>query len=212
MKYLYLFIIFFFLFYLKNLSAYQEITIQKDTNLQNYQELLQRINDSISEEDVKSMIEKNIYNINFTSSQISLNIDIEKLSKDLYSNNVIHNLFLLNCSMKNNFFEVNNKFDNCPNFIIKKYEKNSYIYLNYKDNFFRLVELSKNINLKSVWFDLLIKKNTTYQLSIDPSNYNKLKYFTGLEPKILSYDQNKIILDFENFYNNKQINFLINFF
>ena len=74
------------------------------------------------------------------------------------------------------------------------------------------MELSKNINLKSVWFDLLIKKNTTYQLSIDPSNYNKLKYFTGLEPKILSYDQNKIILDFENFYNNKQINFLINFF
>ena len=109
MKYLYLFIIFFFLLYLKNLSAYQEITIQKDTNLQNYQELLQRINDSISEEDVKSMIEKNIYNINFTSSQISLNIDIEKLSKDLYSNNVIHNLFLLNCSMKNNFFKLNNK-------------------------------------------------------------------------------------------------------
>ncbi len=209
---MYLFIIFFFLFYLKNLSAYQEITIQKDTNLQNYQELLQRINDSISEEDVKSMIEKNIYNINFTSSQITLNIDIEKLSKDLYSNNVIHNLFLLNCSMKNNFFEFNNKFDHCPNFIIKKYKKNSYIYLNYKDNFFRLVELSKNINLKSIWFDLLIKKNTTYQLSIDTSNYNKLKYFTGLEPKILSYDQNKIILDFENFYNNKQINFLINFF
>ena len=212
MKYLYLFIIFFFLFYFKNLSAYQEITIQKDTNLQNYQELLQRINDSISEEDVKSMIEKNIYNINFTSSQITLNIDIEKLSKDLYSNNIIHNLFLLNCSTKNNFFELNNKFDNCPNFIIKKYKKNSYIYLNYKDNFFRLEELSKNINLKSVWFDLLIKKNTTYKLSIDPSNYNKLKYFTGLEPKILSYDQNKIILDFENFYNNKQINFLINFF
>ena len=209
---MYLFIIFFFLFYLKNLTAYQEITIQKDTNLQNYQELLQRINDSISEEDVKSMIEKNIYNINFTSSQITLNIDIEKLSKDLYSNNVIHNLFLLNCSMKNNFFEFNNKFDHCPNFIIKKYKKNSYIYLNYKDNFFRLVELSKNINLKSIWFDLLIKKNTTYQLSIDTSNYNKLKYFTGLEPKILSYDQNKIILDFENFYNNKQINFLINFF
>ena len=209
---MYLFTIFFFLFYLKNLSAYQEITIQKDTNLQNYQELLQRINDSISEEDVKSMIEKNIYNINFTSSQISLNINIEKLSKDLYSNNVTHNLFLLNCSMKYNFFEFNNKFDNCPNFIIKKYKKNLYIYLNYKDNFFRLVELSKNINLKSVWFDLLIKKNTTYQLSIDPSNYSKLKYFTGLEPKILSYDQNKIILDFENFYNNKQINFLINFF
>ena len=33
-----------------------------------------------------------------------------------------------------------------------------------------------------------------------------------IKPKILSYGQNKILLDFENFYNDKQINFLINFF
>ncbi len=132
MKYLYLISIF-LAFNLKNLSAYQEITIQKDSNLQNYQELLLRINNSITEEDIISLIEKNIYNINFR-------------------------------------------------------------------------------NLKLLWFKLLDKNKSSYQLSIDPSNYKKLKYFTGLEPKILSYEQNKLHLDFENIYDDKQINFLVNFF
>ena len=45
----------FLAFNLKNLSAYQEITIQKDSNLQNYQELLLRINNSITEEDIISV-------------------------------------------------------------------------------------------------------------------------------------------------------------
>ena len=211
MKYLCLISIF-FVFYLKNLSAYQEITIQKDSNLQNYQELLESINNTISEEDVLSTIEKNIYNINFSNTQISLSIDLDSLARDLYFRDINHNLFLLNCSMKNNFFKLNNKFENCPNFIVKNYGKDSYIYLNYKKNYFRLVKFSENISLKSLWIKLLDKNQTSYQLSIDPSNYNKLKYFTGLEPKILSYTQNKITLEFDNFYNNKQINFLINFF
>ena len=86
------------------------------------------------------------------------------------------------------------------------------MYLNYKKNYFRLAKFSKNINLKSLWIDLLEKNYTSYQLSIDLSNYSKLKNITGSEPKILSYEQNKILLDFENFYNDKQINFLINFF
>ncbi len=211
MKKLYLICIL-FIFYLKNLSAYQEITIQKDIDLQNYQDLLERINNSISEEDVIPSIEKNIYNINFSSTQISLNIDIDNLSKDLYAKKINHNLFLLNCTMKNSFFKFNNKFENCPNFIIKDYDNNSYVYLNYKTNYFRLVKFSKNISLRLLWIKLLQKNEIHYQLSIDISNYDKLKYFTGLEPKILSYGQNKIILDFENFYDDKQINFLINFF
>ncbi len=211
MKYLYLFSIF-LAFNLKNLSAYQEITIQKDSNLKNYQELLLRINNSITEEDIISSIEKNIYNINFSSTQISLDIDIDNLSKDLYSKNINHNLLFLNCSLLENFFKFNSKLENCPNFIIKKFEKGSYIYLNYNENHFRLHKFSKNSNLKSLWFELLDKNKSSYLLSIHPSNYEKLKYFTGLEPKILSYSQNKITLDFENFYNDKQINFLVNFF
>ena len=211
MKYLYLISIF-LAFNLKNLSAYQEITIQKDSNLQNYQELLLRINNSITEEDIISSIEKNIYNINFSNTQISLNVDIDNLSKDLYAKNINHNLFFLNCSLLENFFEFNNKFENCPNFITKNFEKDSYVYLNFNENYFRLQKFSKNINLKSLWFKLLDKNKSSYQLSIDPSNYKKLKYFTGLEPKILSYEQNKLLLDFENIYNDKQINFLVNFF
>ncbi len=197
---------------LKNLSAYQEITIQKDNNLQNYQELLERINNSISEDDVISLIEKNIYNINFSSNQISLNIDVDNLSSYLYSKKIDHSLFLLNCSMKKNFFKFNNKFENCPNFIIKNFDKETYIFLNYKNNYFRLVKFSNSISIKSLWIKLLEKNYSSYQLSIDTSNYNKLKYFTGLEPKILSYEKNNIILDFENYYDDKQINFLINFF
>ena len=114
MKYLYLISIF-LAFNLKNLSAYQEITIQKDSNLQNYQELLLRINNSITEEDIISSIEKNIYNINFSNTQISLNVDVDNLSKDLYAKNIDHNLFFLNCSLQENFFEFNNTFENCPN-------------------------------------------------------------------------------------------------
>ena len=211
MKYLCLISIF-LVFSLKNLSAYQEITIQKDSDLQNYQELLERINNSISEDDVISIIEKNIYNINFSSTQISLNIDVDNLSNDLYSKKIDYSLFLLECSMKKNFFQFNNKFENCPNFIIKNYDKETYIYLNHKNNYFRLVKFSNNISIKTLWIELLEKNYSSYQLSIDTLNYNKLKNFTGLEPKILSYGKNKIILDFENYYNDKQINFLINFF
>ena len=158
------------------------------------------------------MIEENIFNINFSSAKISLNINLDNLSKELYSKNIDYNLFLLNCSIKKNFFEFNNKFENCPNFIIKNYSKDSYIYLNYKKNYYRLIRYSKNTNLKLLWFKLLDKNKTSYQLTIDPLNYNKLKYLIGFEPKILSYEKKKIILDFANFYNNKQINFLINFF
>ena len=197
---------------MKNLSAYQEITIQKDSNLQNYQELLLRINNSITEEDIKSSIEKNIYNINFSKTQISFNIDIDNLSKDLYSKNINHNLFFLDCSTQEKFFKFNNKFQYCPNFMIKDFKNKSYIYLNYNENYLRLVKFSKDINLKSLWFELLDKNKNAYRLSIDPSNYKKLKKLTALEPKILSFGQNKVILDFKNFYDDKQINFLVNFF
>ena len=202
----------FLIFYLKNLSAYQEITIQKDSNLQNYQELLLRINNTITEKDIMTILEKNIYNINFSNTQISLKIDINTLSSDLYSESIEHNLILLNCSTKNNFFKINNKFENCPNFIIKKYDRETYIYLNYKKNYYRLEKFYENISLRKLWIELLDKNKSSYELSIKPSNYKKLKYFTGIEPNILSYEKNKIILDFKNFYNNKQINFLINFF
>ena len=83
---------------------------------------------------------------------------------------------------------------------------------NYKKNYIRLVKFNENISLKVIWINLLEKNKTSYQLSINPTKYNKLEYFTGLKPKILFYEQNNVILEFENSFNNKQINFLINFF
>ena len=141
-----------------------------------------------------------------------MNIDLNNLSKDLYSKKIDHNLLLINCSIKKTFFKFNNKFENCPNFIIKNYNNDSYIFLNYKKNFFRLVKFSENISLRTIWIKLLDKNKTSYELSINPTNYNKLEYFTGLEPKILSYEQNNVILEFDNFFISKQINFLLNFF
>ena len=91
MKYLYLISIF-FIFYLKNLSAYQEITIQKDSNLQNYQELLDRINNSISEDPSKLLslyIENNEIIIKVIDPQYD-NYKLSTLFFNLYDN--FHNL------------------------------------------------------------------------------------------------------------------------
>ena len=76
--------------------------------------------------------------------------------------------------MKKSFFKFNNKFENCPNFLIKNYEEEKYVYLNYKNSYFRLVKFSKNISIKLIWIKLLEKNNLSYQLYIDTSNYNKL--------------------------------------
>ena len=103
-------------------------------------------------------------------AQISLNIDVNNLSSDLYSRKIDHNLLFLNCSIKKTFFKINNKFENCPNFIIKKYDNDSYIYLNYKKNYFRLVKFNENISLKAIWINKSEKsgKNTELNGAILP--------------------------------------------
>ena len=58
------------LLFSQNLSAYEEISIQKTNNLKNYQELLNGINDSISENDASNIIENHLYNINFSIPRI----------------------------------------------------------------------------------------------------------------------------------------------
>ena len=68
----------------KNLSAYEEISIQKTSNLKNYQDLLDIINISMTDENTSDIIENHLYNINFSNSKISFEIDISELSKNLY--------------------------------------------------------------------------------------------------------------------------------
>ena len=88
----------------KNLSAYQEISIQKDNSLMNYEDILNSLSSSVAKEDIRELIDKNIYNINFGSESVSFELDFQNLSKELYGQNINFNLILLNCSLNNNFF------------------------------------------------------------------------------------------------------------
>ena len=94
-----------FLFCVKNLSAYEQISIQKTDYLRNYNDLIEHITNSASLNDISIFVEKNIYNINFSKDQISFELDIDQLSRELYESNLDHNLFLLKCSLKENFFQ-----------------------------------------------------------------------------------------------------------
>ena len=48
----------------RNLSAYQEISIQKDSSVMNYEDILDSISSSVAQEDIQEYINQNIYNIN----------------------------------------------------------------------------------------------------------------------------------------------------
>jgi hypothetical protein len=58
----------------KNLSAYQEISIQKDNSLMNYEDILNSLSSSVAKEDIRELIDKNIYNINFSSESLLLSL------------------------------------------------------------------------------------------------------------------------------------------
>ena len=77
-----------------NLSAYQEISIQKDISIMNYEDILDSISSSVAQEDIHEYINQNIYNINFSSDKVSFEIDLESLSKDLFAQNINFNLIL----------------------------------------------------------------------------------------------------------------------
>ena len=200
------------LLFSQNLSAYEEISIQKTNNLKNYQELLNGINDSISENDASNIIENHLYNINFSNSEVSFNIDLSKLSKNLYQKQHDFNLLMIDCSMRENFFIFNQNFNDCPNFKILIFNEEKFIYLNFKDNLYRLKRYNSNDKLDKIWIYFLNKSFNHYQTFIDPIHYNKLVKFTGIKPKILSYKNNLIEIETKSYFTRQQVQFLLNFF
>ena len=210
------FILFVFLisifFCFKNLSAYEEISIQKTSNLKNYQDLLNIINISVTDENISDIIENHLYNINFSSSKISFEIDISELSKNLYQKGYKFNLFMMNCSLRANFFEFNQSFKDCPNFKILKYNQEKFIYLNFKDKNFRLKKFNSVDQPHKLWINLLNKNFNYHQSNIDSYNYNKIVKFTGNNPKILSYKNNLVKIETKSYFSKKQFKFLLNFF
>ena len=208
----FIFLITITLFFSQNLSAYEEISIQKTNNLKNYQELLKAINDSISENDVSDIIENHLYNINFSNSEVSFGIDLGKLSKNLYQREYDYNLFMLDCSMRENFFKFNQNFNDCPNFKILTFNQEKFIYLNFSDDLYRLKKYISSDRPNKIWLHFLNKSFNHYQTSIEPDYYNKLVKFTGIKPKIISYKNNLIEIETKSYFTRQQIQFLLNFF
>ena len=200
------------LLFFRNLSAYQEISIQKNDQLNNYANLVFLINKSVSNENIENLIGKNIYNVNFSQNLIRFEFDLISLSEDLEKNNIQNNLLFLNCSLNKNFFDFNFINAECPHFELKKFNNNNYIYLKFKNKSFRIKEFSQNDDLRSIWINLLKIKSSSYLLSIDIDNYNNFFLLTDYSPKILDYKNNKINIDIKSIYSPNQYNFLLNFF
>lgn len=201
-----------FLFCLKNLSAYEQISIQKTDYLRNYIDLIEHINNTAALSDISTFIEKNIYNLNFSKDQISFELDIEQLSNELHKSNFVYNLLLLNCSLKENFYQFNQNYLNCPNFKIISFNQQKFIYLNYHNNFYRIKKYSIDDNPQSIWMNLINLDENINELFIQHNNYFKLVEYLGVDPKIHSYENNFINVSFKSHYDNDNIYFLLNFF
>ena len=196
----------------KNLSAYQEISIQKDSSLMNYEDILNSLSSSVAQEDIQEYINQNIYNINFSSDKVSFEIDLESLSKDLFAQNIKFNLILLECSLRKNFFSLNSNISDCPQFNQKIFDKKKYLYLTYKNLSFRIGEDNTQKDLREVWYNFLSLNNDNYKTNITPDKYLKTKNYLGYSPKINSYNNRNLEIEIESLYNEKQFHFLINFF
>ena len=196
----------------KNLSAYQEISIQKDGSLLNYEDILNSISSSVAQEDIQEYINQNIYNINFSSDKVSFEIDLESLSKDLFAQNIKFNLILLECSLRKNFFSLNSNMFECPQFNQKIFDKKKYLYLTYKNLSFRIGEDNTQKDLREIWYNFLSLNNDNYKTNITPDKYLKTKNYLGYSPKINSYNNRNLEIEIESLYNEKQFHFLINFF
>ena len=196
----------------KNLSAYQEISIQKDNSLMNYEDILNSLSSSVAKEDIRELINKNIYNINFSSESVSFELDFQNLSKELYGQNINFNLILLNCSLNKKFFTLNNNISECPQFKQKIINKKKYLYLFFKKLSYRLGEYDSSKDLREVWYNFLAIKNNFFKTLIAPDKYLTTKNYLGYSPKIVSYNSGKLEIEIEGLYNEKQFHFLINFF
>lgn len=195
-----------------NLSAYQEISIQKDSSIMNYEDILDSISSSVALENIQGYLNKNIYNINFSSDKVSFEIDLESLSKDLFAQNIKFNLILLECSLRKNFFSLNSNISDCPQFNQKIFNKKKYLYLTYKNLSFRICEDNTQTDLREVWYNFLSLNNHNYKTIITPDKYLKTKNYLGYSPKINSYNNRNLEIEIESLYNEKQFHFLINFF
>jgi len=178
----------------------------------NYEDILNSLSSSVAKEDIRELIDKNIYNINFSSESISFELDFQNLSKELYGQNINFNLILLNCSLNKKFFTLNSNISECPQFKQKTINKKKYLYLYYKKLSYRIGEYDSSKDLREVWYNFLSIKNNIFKTLIASDKYLTTKNYLGYSPKIISYNSGKLEIEIEGLYNEKQFHFLINFF
>jgi len=178
----------------------------------NYEDILNSLSSSVAKEDIRELIDKNIYNINFSSESVSFELDFQNLSKELYGQNINFNLILLNCSLNKKFFTLNNNISECPQFKQKIINKKKYLYLFFKKLSYRLGEYDSSKDLREDWYNFLAIKNNIFKTLIAPDKYLTTKNYLGYSPKIVSYNSGELEIEIEGFYNEKQFHFLINFF
>jgi len=178
----------------------------------NYEDILNSISSSVAREDIRELIDQNIYNINFSSENIYFELDFQNLSEELYLQKINFNLILLNCSLSKNFFSINSNINECPQFKQKIINKKKYLYLFYKKLSYRIGEYNSSKDLRDVWYNLLSIKNNIFKTTIAPNKYLATKNYLGYSPKIISYNSGKLEIEIEGLYNEKQFHFLINFF
>ena len=207
-----LFFVIFTLLVFRNLLAYQQISIQKNDQLNNFNDLLFFVNKRVSNEDIKSYLEGSIYNINFSQQYIKFEFDFAKLSNDLEKKNIQNNLLFINCSLEKNFFSFDLTKTKCPNFKLKVINNKKFVYLSYKNKLFRIKEYNKNDDLKDIWINLFNTSYLNYAFNIDVDNYSNLSLITDYSPKIINYNDKKINIEVKSIYSPNQYNFLLNFF
>ena len=178
----------------------------------NYEDILNSLSSSVAKEDIRELIDKNIYNINFSSESVSFELDFQNLSEELYGQDINFNLILLNCSLNKNFFSLSSNINECPQFKQKTINKKKYLYLYYNKLSYRLGEYDSSKNLRDVWYNFLFLKNNIFKTLIAPDKYLSTKNYLGYSPKIVSYNSGKLEIEIEGLYNEKQFHFLINFF
>ncbi len=139
-----------------------------------------------------------------------------EFSKKLLEEGSQFNFHLLDCSLLENFFEINQItiFKNCPIFLIENFNEDNYLYIKKNKNSFRIDKIinSEKDNLKKIWLKFLpVDTMKKRDLILKLDQYVDLVKLVNYYPKIKSYKNQTIIVDLKYFYSNDKTKFILNF-
>lgn len=219
MKYFLIFFIFFKFSYAQNLSTYNEVSIKNlDPNLNKYYFLDKILNDLTDTNLIVKDIEDYLINFFYDNAKQTYNfqIDMIELTNKLLKEGSQFNLHQLNCSLSEKFFEINqnNLSQNCPIFLIEKFNETKYLYIKKNNTSFRISEIinSNKSNLKKIWLTFLpVDKLKERDLILKTDQYIDLVKLVNYYPKIKSYKNQNVSLELKYFYSNSKTKFILNF-